>query len=82
MSDKKEPISYNDKGLTWTTFPELCKSCGLCVEKCPVKCLSFNEEDVEFLGLPTVKCAIEKCINCKTCVTACPDCAIKIEGKR
>ncbi len=27
----------------WTLFPGLCKGCGLCVEKCPVKCISWAE---------------------------------------
>lgn len=82
MPDKFKNISYEHKGITWTTYPEICKSCGLCVEKCPVKCLSFDDENTEYLGLPAVKCDIEKCIACRTCENVCPDCAIKVEGKK
>jgi len=81
VSDWKK-LEYSHKRINWTTYPEVCKSCGLCVEKCPVKCLSFDSENVEYLGLPAIKCDIEKCIACGTCESVCPDSAIRIEGKR
>ena len=83
MSEKKfKEIKYQHRAITWTTYPEICKSCGLCIEKCPVKCLSFDDENVEYLGLPAVKCDVEKCIACKTCEMSCPDCAIRVDGKK
>lgn len=71
-------IRYEKRGVVWTTYPEICKSCGLCIAKCPVKCLSFDIEENDFLGLPTVKNDIGRCIACGTCETVCPDCAIRL----
>jgi 2-oxoglutarate ferredoxin oxidoreductase subunit delta len=78
---KTKSLSYQQKNLTWETFPDICKSCGLCIEKCPVKCLSWDTENLQYLGLPSVKCDIEKCIACKTCEKNCPDCAIAVDKK-
>ena len=33
----------NAKGM-WAVFTGLCKGCGLCIEKCPVKCIAWGEE--------------------------------------
>lgn len=75
-------IKYEQKNKSWVIFPEVCKSCGICIEKCPVKCLSYDYENKTYLGTRTVKCDIEKCISCKTCENACPDCAIMVERKK
>lgn len=75
-------IKYSHKGLTWINYSDLCKSCGYCIEKCPVKCLSFDDQAGNYLGTATVKCQIEKCIGCRTCENICPDCAILVEGKK
>ena len=74
-------VEYKTDKITWETYPELCKSCGLCILKCPVKCLSFDQGRSEYLGMPAVKCDITKCIACRTCENVCPDCAIAVEGK-
>lgn len=73
-------LTYAAKGTVWVNYPELCKSCGLCIEKCPVKCLSFDLENNNYLGNPAIKCDIKKCIACKTCERNCPDFAIRIEN--
>jgi 2-oxoglutarate ferredoxin oxidoreductase subunit delta len=78
---KKEAIQYQEKGLVWETFPDICKSCGLCIEKCPVKCLSWDPNNYQYLGLPAVFCDVKKCIACKTCERNCPDCAIIVSKK-
>lgn len=75
-------ITYTDKGLKWSISPDVCKSCGLCIEKCPVKCLSFDTTQNEYLGMPAVKCDAKRCIACHTCEQNCPDCAITVQGKR
>lgn len=75
-------FKYEKKGLIWETFPGLCKSCGLCIEKCPVKALSFDVENNQYLGMPAVKCKAEICIACRTCENICPECAIKVTGKK
>lgn len=80
--DRFKTISYEDKGIVWETFPDLCKSCGLCIEKCPVNALSFDLENNQYLGMSAVKCKAEICIACHTCEEVCPECAIKVTGKR
>lgn len=75
-------IEFTDHKIVWQTFPEVCKSCGLCILKCPKKCLLYDEENTEYLGMPSVKCDVEKCIACHICENTCPDCAIIVEGKR
>ena len=78
VSKNSKSIKYEKKDISWETFPEMCKSCGLCIEKCPQKCLSFDEKNIDFLGMPVVKCQIEKCIACLVCESNCPDCAILV----
>lgn len=75
-------VEYADKGVKWETYPELCKSCGICIGKCPKKALSLNLAENEFLGMPQVICDAKKCIACHTCELVCPECAIKVSGKR
>jgi 2-oxoglutarate ferredoxin oxidoreductase subunit delta len=82
VADKFKKIEYEHKAIKWATFPEICKSCGLCIEKCPVKCLAYDEKNMDYLGLPVVKCEIEKCIACKTCESTCPEGAIRVDGKK
>jgi 2-oxoglutarate ferredoxin oxidoreductase subunit delta len=83
MSDKKfRVIEFRDKGLTWGTYPDLCKSCGFCILKCPVGALSYDRDNIEYLGMPAVKCDANKCIACGTCENICPECAIKVTGKK
>lgn len=82
MAKKFKNIEYTDKGVTWETYPELCKSCGICISVCPAKCLLYDSEKNEYLGMPAVRCEVEKCIACHTCENSCPECAIKVTGKR
>jgi len=75
-----EANSYeNDKGK-WHVYPGLCKGCGLCIEKCPVKVIEWAKE-LAFTGAPTVRPKIDGCIVCGICQTVCPDAAIHIEKK-
>jgi len=64
-----------------TRFLGLCKSCGECVVKCPVKCISWDKEELGQLGEPAITIDIEKCIACETCEQICPDFAIEITKK-
>jgi 2-oxoglutarate ferredoxin oxidoreductase subunit delta len=75
------PVSFENKTKKWTTYLELCKSCGICVEKCPQKCLSYSKDFVGYYSTPAIDCDINKCITCKSCELFCPDSAIKVEKK-
>lgn len=81
LKEKKELI-YETPKTKWEIDPSLCKSCGLCVLKCPVKALYFDEENNNYLGTPVVGCDITKCIACGTCQNVCPDCAIYLEKQK
>lgn len=79
----REAINKKELGnITWINFAEYCKGCGLCIQKCPKKCLKFNEEMLGHLGTPAIDIDIEKCIGCNICELNCPDSAIRVEKKR
>ncbi len=56
---------------------EYCKSCGLCVEACPVKVLRISEH-INSKGYRPVEQFKEGFIACKLCATTCPDAAIEV----
>lgn len=60
-------------------FTDLCKGCGLCIEKCPKDAIGWSER-TGIYGSPTVEMN-EDCNGCKNCQTICPECAILIEKK-
>ena len=62
----------------WYMFTDLCKGCGLCMVKCPKKCLSWSKE-VGLYQTPAVAPDPEICIACGACAMTCPDSAIRIE---
>ena len=54
-----------------------CKGCGLCVDACPNKVLSFDAE-VNSLGYyPAVFNENKNCIGCAVCARVCPDMAVE-----
>ncbi len=73
-------LKFEDDKKTWTRYPEYCKGCALCVVRCPVKALKFND-DLGFLGNPMPIVDINTCIACELCEKTCPDGAIKVENK-
>jgi len=68
-----------EKGF-FTLFPGLCKGCGLCIQKCPKKCISWSDV-LGVYGTPSVE-ANDDCIACGICQQVCPDTAIRIEKKK
>ena len=76
---KLQEKSFEEKEKKWTQFPEQCKSCYLCISVCPQKCLSQDDKILGYYGQPSVKCAIQNCIQCKKCETICPDLAIRVK---
>ncbi|MDD4657530.1 MAG: 4Fe-4S binding protein [Eubacteriales bacterium] len=78
---KKIALTQDGKKASFNLFPELCKGCGLCMQKCPVKIIVWST-DLGVYGTPAV-CTNDqdKCIACKTCEMVCPDAAIRIVKK-
>lgn len=69
----------SEKG-TWGLYMSMCKGCGLCIEKCPKKCLSWSQS-LGMYGTPAVQPNTDECILCGMCQTTCPDCAIVVTRK-
>lgn len=55
--------------------PEKCRSCWLCVEQCPRKCILTTKSDLK------AKINRQKCVGCNLCTKACPFGAIEGELK-
>ena len=72
---------YDSNKGQWSIFPQLCKGCGLCIEKCPVKCIGWSD-DLGVYGTPRAQANMEKCIVCGICQHVCPDCAIRVKKKK
>ncbi len=53
-----------------------CKSCGICIEICPVGVLEFDER-----RKPVFKEQEKRCIGCRQCEYHCPDMALEILEK-
>lgn len=77
FSTTDKELVKTSNGKKATVIPSLCKGCGICVEKCPVKCISFSTE-IGFFGNPVPQVDTAKCINCQNCSVFCPDTAIKV----
>lgn len=82
MAKDFEPLTSGDNEKDWTIFLKLCKGCGLCVEKCPKKAITFDERRKGHLGTPAVQCNINQCIACGICELHCPDQAIRVDKKK
>ncbi|KUK12658.1 MAG: 2-oxoacid:acceptor oxidoreductase, gamma subunit, pyruvate/2-ketoisovalerate [Moorella sp. 60_41] len=76
-----EPIITEDGQGRFYLYPALCKGCGLCIEKCPVRTIGWARQ-LGALGTPVVEPGHgEPCIACRQCQLVCPDCAIWIERR-
>lgn len=72
--DIKEIVSGQLTQISWTKMiniinKEDCVGCNACVQRCPVFCISINEDEQGFL-YPKVD--ISKCIDCGLCERVCP----------
>lgn len=77
-------LETRGKKALFTISPDLCKGCGLCVEKCPSQVLDWSER-IGVYGTPIVEPKrMERCTGCKLCAFLCPDAAIDVirEGKK
>ncbi len=79
MREFKSIVNESGKGKFYL-FTELCKGCGLCIEKCPKNDIGWTDR-LGIYGAPTVESGRgeEGCNACKTCQNICPECAILIE---
>lgn len=75
---KKTDNIFKSSDKIATISPARCKGCGICIEKCPVKVLSFGE-DLGVFSTPVPDIDIENCIACDMCRRFCPDGAIKVD---
>ena len=62
----------------FTVFPSLCKGCGLCMVKCPMKAIEWSDT-LGIYGTPAVEIN-SNCVACGIC-QLCPDCAIVVTRK-
>ncbi len=77
---KAFPYEVNKGKIIFNIFPGLCKGCGLCMEKCPERALSWSDK-LGLYGTLTVIPDPELCTGCRACEVACPDCAILVARK-
>lgn len=75
---KKNKNVYKSVDKIGSVDPELCKGCGICIEKCPVKALKMGE-DLGYFALPVPKIDMSVCIACGNCRRFCPDGAIGVD---
>ena len=62
-----------------TVDPDYCKGCGLCIDACPKKIISFSKK-INSKGYHYAEVVKQAdCIACKMCYQMCPDVAIKVE---
>jgi 2-oxoglutarate ferredoxin oxidoreductase subunit delta len=62
--------------------PDLCKGCGLCLERCPHQVIDWSE-DLGIYGTPmAIPARMDDCIACGICQLVCPDAAILIEKNK
>lgn len=83
MPEKWEARLFEGERGKLAIFPELCKGCGLCLEKCPDRVLRWSEVP-GVTGNPTVEPEVEHCRGCGVCEDVCPDAAIAFlrQGRR
>ncbi|MCX6806836.1 MAG: 2-oxoacid:acceptor oxidoreductase family protein [Candidatus Berkelbacteria bacterium] len=68
--------------ITIKINPQYCKSCGICIYKCPTNALHFSEKITGIYGAPITEVDIKKCIGCGMCESVCPDTAIEVEKEK
>jgi len=67
MSKELKPITFPMEKAVFYIFPDYCKGCGLCKEKCPNGVLVWSDK-LGVYGTPTVKPKDEdSCIACNIC---------------
>jgi 2-oxoglutarate ferredoxin oxidoreductase subunit delta len=70
-------ITLNYKDLEKGKKKYWCKSCGICLDVCPVSCLKFDRRRLPVFVDGELG---DKCTGCKQCEKHCPVMAIEIDG--
>jgi 2-oxoglutarate ferredoxin oxidoreductase subunit delta len=73
-----KPKEFKDKEKGLIVFRGLCKGCGLCIKKCPLKAIKFSDKELGVYSTPSVEVNIIKCNTCGICETVCPDSALRV----
>jgi len=59
------------KGRVKLVKPDWCKTCGICIEVCPVEVLELGQDRIKIV-YP------ENCVGCENCELSCPDFVLKV----
>lgn len=78
--DRRQEVNRAaDKNKEHYIFPWLCKSCGTCLYRCPVKALHWSNKVYSiFNNQPAPEVDIKKCQGCGLCQKSCPERAIRV----
>ena len=83
LPPKKGEKKDNDLESSYLVIdPELCKSCGICIEFCPTKVLEFSKERSSSGLFYSSVAHPEKCTQCRLCQMRCPEFAIYLIKKK
>lgn len=80
-ADPERTITCENARAVITRWPGRCKSCRLCIARCPVKCITPDHDELGATGEPAVKFDAAKCLGCTMCEQVCPDFAVKVDRK-
>ncbi|HSG18011.1 MAG TPA: 4Fe-4S binding protein [Anaerolineae bacterium] len=77
----REPLNLNKARVPHGQLfliPERCKSCGICIEFCPLRVLALSERaNRRGYYLPAIAAGKEgSCVHCQFCSLVCPEFAI------
>jgi len=75
-------VSKNHPKIIHTIIRRYCKSCGICILRCPTKALHFSKTLTGIYGTPIVEVEIKKCVGCRMCESVCPDTAISVKKEK
>lgn len=82
MTKNFDRLETEGKKGIFAVSPDLCKGCGLCIEKCPSQVLDWSKK-IGVYGTPIVEAKrIESCTACLLCQYLCPDNAIDVIKKK
>ena len=69
--DQPKPGLSLNSGFKPSRDPDMCTSCGVCIDRCPTKALTMTGEEGPQLNL-------DRCIGCGVCASGCPSDAVTL----